>query len=402
MKPFLETQKTKLLVYLLPILWVFTLILLIPDFGKKTTTIIIISIVLAILIERKKLFHNIVENTKKSTFLISLLVCFIYISCVNCIEGISANYIRVYAGLFLFFAMIPISQLQKIKSYLPIFIILGSFICFLFVLFNTFYLNLGRGWIINPIPYSTVIASFLLSSLYFTFIKKNITLRFFLILSVIINTYGLILGQTRGIWIGTFVGVLIILIQNRKAILSSKKYFYTFLLSSIITISFTYPQISQRLSDSKSEITHIENGNTNTSFGLRLIIWDTAFKIIPDHFLFGVGDKQNEKEIRSIAIEKYKLNPVANTLVHYHNEYINLLVVYGIVGFIIFMIPFILPFVIALKVKPNELSLIVSLFCLYLIAGLTDVPMRNYQSLYIYYFIMAIIVIPLELTKIKK
>lgn len=74
---------------------------------------------------------------------------------------------------------------------------------------------------------------------------------------------------------------------------------------------------------------------TETSIGLRLAMWKSAFlDVIPNHFLFGVGDIRQLNRLELIAGSN--IDPLfLKTLLHFHNEGINIFVTGGLLLFLV-------------------------------------------------------------------
>ncbi|GAB7219009.1 hypothetical protein VcTj87_08300 [Vibrio comitans] len=146
--------------------------------------------------------------------------------------------------------------------------------------------------------------------------------------------------------------------------------------------------IENRISQTKNEIENIENGNLNTSIGLRLQMWKAGLYIIRDHFITGVGE--GHMKLKSELSSKGIISKNASILSHYHNQIINDTVKYGIVGLVLLIASFILP--INLLFKNNNLytNLGYILIVHYAITCMTDVPLHNAQT-HAFYFCLIFI-----------
>lgn len=381
-------------VLLLPFIWTFTGALCYVDGAKDLTSVTIFSLFLLFLTNKLTINPHLLLNTlKQSLFLILLLITNLYLISYNLIEHHSANYLRIYISLFLLFLFTSNKVFLTLEKNLPYIITLASIITFIFVLYNSIYLNLSRDlWEINAIPYSTVIGCLILLSINFFVFSKKQHMRYILATSIIINFISIILGETRGVWIALSISIIFFIIKIKKHLKLKKEFIIAISLIFICFSLLTAPLITERINQTNQELHNINSGNTNTSFGLRMNIWKTASYIIPNHFFFGVGDGKQEKEIRKTIINKYEMPYSTNNLGHYHNEIINLLVVYGFIGFILFFISFISPL---FHLKSNKhSSLIVTIMLYFFICGLTDVPLRNYQPLIFYFIVMSILIMP--------
>lgn len=379
-------------IYIFPIYWLITGFLFYPNSKSTLIDITILTIVLSIIAARTH-FKKIFDQTQKIIIFRTTLACLIYLVILNLCINVGANYIRIYFFIMLYFIFIPDNTLQYIKDKLNIFMFIASLSTLGFVLYNYYILDLNRMWIINPIPYSTIIAVIAIINLFYSIISNTLFEKTLSSIGFLITLPGLILSETRGVWLALIIIIPIILLYA-SYILKRKKEVITLILLSIIITAPFISYITPRLSQTTYEFNKIKNNENSSSIGLRLEIWKAASIIIPENLFFGIGDGVKEKEIRKNISKEYNLNNFINHLSHYHNEILNLLVTYGLVGLIAFFLPFLTPIYLFI-INSKQKCFISAIICLlYLIAGMTDVPLRNPHSLLFYYFIIFIYLTP--------
>ena len=119
---------------------------------------------------------------------------------------------------------------------------------------------------------------------------------------------------------------------------------------------------------------------------------DAAIILIPESPIIGLRDKHQKY--------KWKLsnsNVISKSVVgftHYHNQFLNELVKYGLVGFALLMLTIIYPLY-RLKQNNDEKTwpgIIVTL--IFIVASLTDVPFQHAQTFTFYFIFVALALEP--------
>lgn len=379
-------EKVTNFIILLPFVWVFTG-LLAYDHGKtEFISFLLLSILTVLITFKYKKLNFQLNNNFLGKILILVSVCY---GLLGFVTDIRFSFVKICLLLGFFFLVIPKKNVHFFQKKIPIFIFIGSIFSLLFVLYNVYYLQNGRGnWNPNSITYSTVIASFFISSLYFFLKSHDIKNKILMILSLFITIPGLMLGGSRGVWLALLSSIILFLIINRNTILKYKLiYISFFIVIGLICSQFT-TQINQRIDASRGEINLIENGNTNTSFGYRLEMWKAGFYILPQAPFFGVGNEHIEYK-QKLADEGL-INSNVVPFYHYHNQYIDLLVKNGVVGFTLIMILFFYPAYMYLLRKNKNYELPFLIFVIYAISALTETPLNRPITL-IFYFVLIFI-----------
>lgn len=100
------------------------------------------------------------------------------------------------------------------------------------------------------------------------------------------------------------------------------------------SIYFTSSKFQDRINQVATNITAYQQGNKETSIGLRLTFAEYSLKVIKEHLLFGSGTGSFEEIYRSM--NGPKINN-ATWPAHPHNEYVSILFQLGVVGLTIFI-----------------------------------------------------------------
>jgi hypothetical protein len=79
----------------------------------------------------------------------------------------------------------------------------------------------------------------------------------------------------------------------------------------------------------------------NHSLSQRIELWKNAVIAIKENWLFGVGTGDPEKKLNDKLIERD--SKLKNSLLHCHNQYLSILLTFGVIGFLIFMISIFYP-----------------------------------------------------------
>jgi len=120
---------------------------------------------------------------------------------------------------------------------------------------------------------------------------------------------------------------------------------FAFIIPVILTafvLAYNYsPAFQKRLQDTQYEITTlIESRNFSSSFGSRVGAWTYSIPIIEEHLIFGVGTGNQLKEVGKYVNahdSKYYKTFTNGHMVHLHNQYISVLIQFGLIGLSIYL-----------------------------------------------------------------
>ena len=236
--------------------------------------------------------------------------------------------------------------------------ILFSQAAFAFVLLNVFVLNNHRKGSVFIIPISLLSIGALLYSLY--------------------------LSQSRGVWLALLV--LTVLFVLKKMLQKPVKYSFVGVFAIIGMMVFYQhsPILQERFNSATYDIDSAQKGQYSTSWGLRVIAWEGAWKGFLEHPLLGVGtngfDSLKVRQVKSGEMSSFILE---HPLAHTHNQYMQNLVIRGFIGLIALLCFLGLPFLWAIK-KNGFLSIAALYPFTFAIYGLSDVPFEQQNVLYVF------------------
>lgn len=362
-----------------PILWVFTGTFLYPDGIKMMVVFVLISALTSLLLYGKGNFSkNIKEN--KLLWLLGAYILFSVFAKLH--YGYSSSLMRAFICLFIFLVALPPALATKI--HLKHLVFIGVITASVYALTQVFILNCGRSWSINPIPYATFSATLAAVVFYYLLQCKSIKPVFFWLISFIIAIIPLVYSQSRGLWFALTIVILIILVHS---FIIHKKSVY-FLIPLIVAGSFTYyfshGKMTQRFDQTKVEIKKINSGNLNSSIGLRFQMWKAAIILIPESPIIGLGDKHVDYK-RKLA-KKGIISNGAAKFTHYHNQFLNELVKYGLIGLILLLLSIIYPLYYLKKNNDENTWPGMIIIFIFILGSLTDVPYQHAQT-FMFYFI---------------
>ncbi|EGR3960144.1 O-antigen ligase domain-containing protein, partial [Vibrio cholerae] len=143
----------------------------------------------------------------------------------------------------------------------------------------------------------------------------------------------IIMTDVRGVILFLPVVIIYLVIRTIKPIW---KYYVALILSVTVLSSVFYAtfqeDINARITQTQDEIALIKQGDLSSSIGVRLDLWMHGVEIIAQNPLFGVGDSGLQASISKMT------NPGAAIQPHLHNQYLDLLARYGIVGTLIILL----------------------------------------------------------------
>lgn len=365
---------------LLPFIWLSTGMLILKNGDKTMVAMIIISIIATVC---RYGLTSIKQNlSNKMLWLVSLITVYSLFSYTY--HGLSSTEIRAIISSLLLIAIFP-RQIITRKTLIPL-AFLGVIISTTMIWYWCQYLGISRGyWPINAIPFSTLTASFTLVCLIMAITDTKKSIKALMLISFIVGCGGLVLGETRGVWLGFICSLILFTIFWMKDNYQPRYWFY--ILSVILIMGVTLfvlkPKLEQRIIQTKHEYAAIESGNLCTSIGLRLQLWKASTILIENHPIIGLGD-QHSREFDELYKEGrisqclYNLQPA-----HYHNQYIDKLVKNGVIGLVLFLSLLLTPLWLCSKEHYTK-YITISLCTLLAIASLTDVPFNHGPTLFIY------------------
>ncbi|WP_033137594.1 O-antigen ligase family protein [Aeromonas finlandensis] len=213
--------------------------------------------------------------------------------------------------------------------------------------------------------------------------SRNLT-KYGYFISSIFAISAIYLSQSRGVWLALTVVVIYFIFI--KAIKNPVKYFiWLLILSCLLAVVYYESDILRvRIHESISEVNMMESNNYTSSWGLRLMAWRSAWAGFVEYPLLGVGldgfKTIQQQQLLDGIVDSYYVN---YGMYHAHNQFMQNMVVRGVLGLIAAFAILVYPMVFFWQ-KSNLMSVGFIVTLGIFICALTDVPIEHQNSLYIY------------------
>ena len=244
------------------------------------------------------------------------------------------KYRHILLGGLVFIA--PLTQKNR-KKIIIVFFASAALDAFAGVLqyFDILYKAYDRphGYSTHPILFAADLAFACGPALVMLFIRNNIFVstreKYFLLVIAALTFVGIILSQSRGVWIALFVAgtATVFLYSWRKA-----------LIFALALIIFFIMLVSASGTLRERAVSIVTSAHTETimgSTGNRLELWKGAIIMFKEHPLLGTGYGDFESAIDKLVAEQ-KVNSMPDRI-YAHNIFLQVLATRGMIGFIILM-----------------------------------------------------------------
>ncbi|HDB1443604.1 TPA: O-antigen ligase family protein [Vibrio cholerae] len=318
-------------------------------------------------------------NSQLKSFLIFGFGVVVVYSIYHVIRGDGFSLARTLIASLAYLIFVPWKNINpKVVYYI---IAIAAIVCGLNAFHERYVLNIYRvGISTNPIPYALYVSFLVLSCVYLLLISQSKKLKLLASIGGLLSLSAIIMTDVRGVILFLPVAIIYLVITTIKPIW---KYYIASILSIILLSGVFYtifqPKINARIVQTQNEIALIKQGNLTSSIGIRLDLWMHGVDIIAQNPLFGVGDSGLQDSISQMT------NPGAAIQPHLHNQYLDLLARYGIVGTLVIFL-----FCLALVLNLNNSGfeyignpLVNSMLMMLIFAGLTDVPLHHTHIIYL-------------------
>ncbi|EKO3395496.1 O-antigen ligase family protein [Vibrio fluvialis] len=367
-------------VLLLPFVFSFAFMIWFEGASKVLVMTTVISLLGFAIRFRKNCKTFLIENLcKPFHILIWAFALFIFIQ--SFLHGVSSREIRALLCLSLIALYFPFCAIKPV--YYRAIIALGCVTVFANSIYFNIVLGLSReSGVINPIPYAGITALLALLSIHFSLTSKNINTKILFGFFAILSVTSLILTESRGVWLA-FACALLVLVFNKFKLTLKRIILFLILISSTVFM-FSTNFVDQRIEQTRYEFEQIQQGNMNTSIGLRLQMWQAAIKLSEGNWLLGLGTEHfNKLELlyqqQKVSKALYDYHPP-----HYHNQFIDSVVKSGVIGLVFLLFLLFMPLYLVRHVNKNVKKIVGSVVMLYVIMGLTDAPFYNGQTFILY------------------
>lgn len=367
-----------------PFIYVFLFSFLVKDSSKKVVLFSTIGLIGIFIQNLPNKTYCEKKPLKIRTYNLSLIVFSFYILSLYIFRDGSQGFIRSFISVSILAVFIKSIRIEKeIFLYL---ILTSSILLLANLTYHYYYLGtIRKVGVMNIIPYATFCSAIAIIGFgnILQNIKKKNTDNFYISFFIFLfSTTAVILSMTRGVWLSQLLAMsaLTVILFRKK----SWKLIIYFILS-ILLIHFSSGIFSKRIEQTRIEVEKIRTGDLSGSIGLRLQMWKAAYLISKEKPLTGLGSSyqsrleelyNNDKKIDE-SLQKFKVH-------HFHNQYIDIFVKYGLIGLTIYLYILTYPILFSLKngIK-NHISL-VGVVLVYIFSGLTDVPVNYSQTIALY------------------
>ncbi|MCG9544429.1 O-antigen ligase family protein [Vibrio sp. Isolate33] len=371
--------------FFLPFVWIFSGLFIFENGDKVLSVIIIITIATSFFIYRTTMIRTNLSNNWW-LYLIVLYLFFIGVSYVY--KGdFSGREARAAIGAFFIMLFLPYDRLKVL--HLQALVILGS-VCIMGVsVYYQVYLGKSRMSLpVNPIPYATLGASFAITAFILAIYEQSKSQALLLFCGFSLATSSVLLSESRGVWLALAFAVMVVSIKNIKRIKFSKTIVLMVVVVFSIIALFSKGFVYDRYQRTISEFSAIEQGNLSTSIGVRLQLWNTAISIADGSPILGVKDYKSELKK---LYDKGELTKNVITAPHPHNEILNKLVQQGGGGVLIYLSFMLFPVFFFKDLSLLGKDLLISIPIIYIVSGLTDIPMYHGQTLIVYLVVIGLL-----------
>ncbi|MCD9506980.1 hypothetical protein GLP34_10790 [Photobacterium phosphoreum] len=367
---------------LLPILWIFTGLFILKDGDKILVVLTLVSTAISLLIYKTSIYKDNIKNPYL-WLMFTLLSISIICEALHIYNPVNFRAIAIITVLLCF---LPLKLITN--KTLSIIMIIGTISSFSFISwFNYIILTPREYGPFNAIPYATYLCFIATMALILFFSTKNNIIKYSLLLCLCLNITTIFMTETRGALVAlapTLFGIIFYFSYKNKTI-KRNAIFSTVAL--VILCGLSYPILKQRISQTTTDITSIQSGDTNTSIGLRLDFWKAGFHLIEQSSIIGYGTNYFQ-QLDTLANEHIIPQYAASYKpLHFHNQFVDIAVKCGIFGLLALLILLIFPIIKLTNKTNNEALLIYSYTSILILAGLTDVPFFHKQ-LFLIFFIM--------------
>ncbi|ENM5834612.1 O-antigen ligase family protein [Vibrio metoecus] len=318
-------------------------------------------------------------NSQLKSFLIFGFGVVVVYSIYHVIRGDGFSLARTLITSLVYLIFVPWKKINpKVVYYI---IAIAAIVCGLNAFYERYSLNIYRvGIATNPIPYALYLSFLVLSCLYLLLNSQSKALKILASIGGVLSLAAIIMTDVRGVILFLPVTIIYLVITTIKPIW---KYYIASILSIILLSGVFYtifqPKINARIVQTQNEIALIKQGNLTSSIGIRLDLWMYGVDIIAQNPFFGVGDSDLQDSLSRMTNRGAAIQP------HLHNQYLDFLARYGIVGTLVIFL-----FCLALVLNFNNSGfeyignpLVNSMLVMLIFAGLTDVPLHHTHIIYL-------------------
>lgn len=352
--------------------------------------LVVVMFVITCYMSRQVIKNNLQQSAIKTVVFFWFVTAAMF-SLFHIFRGESFSIPRSILVSLVYLIIVPWENISR--RYALLAIIVGGIFSGVISLYESVVLGITRvGVVINQIPFALYAAITLIIAIYALATYKSKWMKSAIWLALAGSAFAIVMSEVRGVWLALVcVAVFYALSQFKKLTIGKASLIAAIALMALFALS-SIAEVERRISETKSEFVEMENGNPDTSIGIRFQLWRSAIEIIKSHPVMGAGTDSYKNEMLS----QHQQGLITSTALsfkdaHFHNQYLDSYVRYGIIGLILVISVFLSPVVSSYLIKSDFLSMNVSITVLLFVAGLTDVPLMHTGIIYIIVLYPAVI-----------
>ena len=353
-----------------------------------------------LVIGKKNLYFSKLKNIIKFKPLLLLIVFFMYaylsLLWTSNLEASndSLKFYKYYWVIIpVFFTVLDREKVEKL-----FYVLISSF--GFYSLFSIFiylgYIEIPFNSVGNPrgiLAYAIVtpyMALGFLSSLILAYYSQHKKFKILFLLIAFFCFIGLFINDGRAGQLAFFCTLAILVFLYRKKLFNLKFFFIFLIILSLSIFAWSYFGKLDKFQAGVNDFKNMEEQHFAGSWGQRAYMWYAAAYILKKEPIFGTGVGDNIDEF----IVYTKEHPSKATwLRSFHNQHLDILTRYGIVGYLLFMSSIVL-LLNSLRENKYFFSLGIVFFSITLINGLADIIllMKPYNNVFMLIFILLSVV----------
>lgn len=200
--------------------------------------------------------------------------------------------------------------------------------------------RLGQGAIFHKthITQGFLLACHMVIAIRYAIFSKHVELRIGAVitafLAFVVTTF-MTYGRTGYLCVGVclVMSIAFFLLEKRKRLAT---FFFAILALALVAGAFS-GHVQTRWQNAQSDITQFQQGNKDTSMGLRFYFWQTSLQMIKDNPIVGVGSGAIEPTSCRYAVGSPNEDGSCFAFPNPHEDYLFILAQYGLVGFFLWV-----------------------------------------------------------------
>jgi O-antigen ligase len=360
------------------------------DTAKAWFLLLILSAFFYLLFDIKQVRQT---DTMERVFLAAILLNFVWLAFSHYVNGASDRGAAfLWSRHFYFVFVVPLFFLFR-KIEIPDKVILLGILCSVMLSLGDMTIDLIRGVDhreqgMNPNAFGPIQLC-LTGMLFFFYLRTpDRRLRWLSLLGFVLAFCTVVLSQSRSTWMTAFVLCIFFVFYLARSLSIGRRFALIIGIIALLSSSYLLPIVKSRIDPALANIPayFANDGDRDKSrlgtFGIRLELWKTGWKIFLEHPLVGIGAGNFQKMARQNS-ERYQVSANVHHYKYVHNQYIATLATRGVPGLILFLIILLTPIYISMSQKSHDresgiADLAIILICLTYLVG--SIPEDHFEG----------------------